>query len=140
MDQLKKIDEGVPSSGSVGAIDRVTIVPDGLNSFIGSNEIPRELPLWRDCLFDNQNPALAIRWAAAMAEIEKTLEIDEEVRNSAVREWRSEVVSIVNTHENLSYFEEASDTDSIISLRVKHPETGEWMNKTELSKVFKAMT
>lgn len=75
-----------------------------------------------------------------MVEIEKTLEIDEEVRNTAVKEWRSEVINILSLHENLSYFEEASDTDSIISLRVKHPETGDWMNKNELAKVFKAMT
>ena len=47
---------------------------------------------------------------------------------------------MINIHENLSYFEEAADTDSIISLKVKHPETGEWMNKEELAKVFKAMT
>ena len=53
------------------------IVPQGLNSFIGKNEIPRELENWRESLYDNQNPALAIRWAAALAEIEQTLAIDE---------------------------------------------------------------
>ena len=47
---------------------------------------------------------------------------------------------MIKIYDNLSYFEEAADTDSIISLRVKHPDTGEWMNKDELAKVFKAMT
>lgn len=47
----------------------------GLNSFIGKNEIPRELPSWRDQMGDNQNPALALRWVAALAEMEPTLAI-----------------------------------------------------------------
>lgn len=60
----------------------------GLNSFIGRNEVPRELKSLRNSLFDNQNPALAVRWAAALVEIEKTLKIDEDIRNSAIKEWR----------------------------------------------------
>jgi hypothetical protein len=87
-------------------------------------------------LYDNQNPALAVRWAAALVEIESTLAIDEKIRMDAVKEWRKEVIEEVSRHENLSYFEEAADTDSIISIRVKHPETGAWMNKAELAKVF----
>jgi len=48
-------------------------VPYGLNTFIGKNEIPRDLPLWRNDLADNQNPGLALRWVAALAEMEETL-------------------------------------------------------------------
>ena len=109
-----------------------SVVPTGLNSFFGINEIPRELPDWRESLFDNQNPALAIRWAAALAEIEKTLAIDEDTLLNATKDWRKAVIEEVNSNENLSYFEEGAGTDSIISIRVKHPNTGKWMNKSEL--------
>lgn len=40
----------------------------------------------------------------------------------------------------MNYFNEAEDTASIVSVRIKHPDTGAWMNKNELAKVFKAMT
>lgn len=115
-------------------------VPKGLNTFIGKNEIPRELPAWRASIEDNQNPALAVRWAAAMAEIEKTFEFDEITRKAATSDWRKSVIEHVGQYKNLSYFDAAEDTDSIVSVRVKHPDTGEWMIKSELSKVFKAMT
>ena len=42
--------------------------------------------------------------------------------------------------DNLNYFDSAIDTPSIVSIRIKHPSTGEWMKKAELAKVFKAMT
>lgn len=47
---------------------------------------------------------------------------------------------MVNDHDSLDYFDAAEDTASIVSVRLKHPETGKWMVKSELSKVFKAMT
>ena len=50
------------------------------------------------------------------------------------------MVDMVKSHSNLDYFSEAEDTDSIVSVRIKHPETGKWMVKAELAKVFKAMT
>ena len=52
-------------------------VPKGLNTFMGKAEIPRELPSWRDCVADNQNPGLALRWEAALAEMEPTMAIEE---------------------------------------------------------------
>ena len=42
--------------------------------------------------------------------------------------------------DNLDYFDSAEDTASIVSVRIKHSETGNWMIKSELAKVFKAMT
>lgn len=47
---------------------------------------------------------------------------------------------MVKSHPNMDYFSEAEDTDSIVSVRIKHPDTGNWMVKSELAKVFKAMT
>ena len=47
---------------------------------------------------------------------------------------------MVKKHPNLDYFDEAEDTASIVSVRIKHPDTGKWMVKAELAKVFRAMT
>jgi hypothetical protein len=47
---------------------------------------------------------------------------------------------VVNNYANLNYFREAKDTDSIVSVRINHPDTGKWMVKSELAKVFRAMT
>lgn len=75
-----------------------------------------------------------------MIEIEKTLVFDETTRDNATKDWRKDVVSDIGRYENLSYFSAAEDTDSIVSVRIKHPDTGKWMTKNELAKVFKAMT
>jgi hypothetical protein len=115
-------------------------VPAGLNSFIGKNEIPRELPAWREQINDNQNPALALRWAAALAEMEPTLSIPSDVRLAATANWRMAVIENIKKYQNLSYFSAAEDTPSIVSVRIKHPETGAWMVKSELSKIFLALT
>lgn len=107
---------------------------------MGKAEVPRELTSWRDCLEDNQNPGLALRWVAAMAEIEKTLQIDEETRKEGIAFWRQHVIDELSMYSNLDYFSAAEDTSSIVSLRIVHPDTGKWMNKSELAKVFKALT
>ena len=145
-----KFFRGPPFSGGVivpaaimkklKALDTENPVPAGLNTFMGKNEVPRELESWRSSLKDNQNPALAIRWAAAMIEIEKTLVFDETTRDNATKDWRKDVVSDIGRYENLSYFSAAEDTDSIVSVRIKHPDTGKYLTKSELAKVFKAMT
>lgn len=115
-------------------------VAAGLNTFMGKAEVPRELHSWRDCLEDNQNPGLALRWVAAMAEIEKTLQIDEQTRKEATTYWRQQVIEEFSKYANLDYFSAAEDTPSIVSMRIVHPDTGKWMNKAELAKVFKALT
>lgn len=115
-------------------------VAAGLNTFMGKAEIPRELTSWRDCLEDNQNPGLALRWVAALAEIEKTLQIEEKVRKQATDHWRKQVIDEISKYPNLDYFSAAEDTPSIVSLRIIHPDSGKWMVKSELAKVFKALT
>ena len=115
-------------------------VAAGLNTFMGKAEIPRELTSWRDCLEDNQNPGLALRWVAGMAEIEKTLQIDESTRKEATTFWRQGVIDELSKYQNLDYFSAAEDTSSIVSMRIVHPDSGKWMNKSELAKVFKALT
>ena len=55
-------------------------MPVGLNTFMGKTEIPRELSHLRDQMEDNQNPGLALRWVAALAEMEPTLSIPADVR------------------------------------------------------------
>jgi hypothetical protein len=58
---------------------------------------------------------------------------------NATDTWRQEVINMVGEHENLNYFSEAKDTASIVSVRIKHPETGAWMNKDELAKVTRSL-
>jgi len=66
--------------------------------------------------------------------------IPEDIRKKATKTWRNEVIRMIGDHPNLSYFEAAKDTDSIVSLCIKHPDTDNWMTKSELAPVFKAMT
>mmetsp|Transcript_5386 Transcript_5386/g.9049 ORF Transcript_5386/g.9049 Transcript_5386/m.9049 type:complete len:484 (-) Transcript_5386:110-1561(-) len=115
-------------------------IPLGLNTFIGKAEIPKELPMWRDNIADNQNPGLALRWIAALAEMEATLNYDAALRSETTSNWRNGVINMLEQYPNLNYFSSAEETPSIVSLRIRHPETGEWMVKSELAKVFKAMT
>ena len=116
-------------------------MPKGLHTFFGKSEVPKELDHWRAQCNDSCNYGLALRWEAGLAEMEPTLKIDETERVSKTAEWRKAVVEMVGKHDNLNYFEAAYDTDSIISIRIKN--TGDerpWFNKSELAKVFKAMT
>jgi hypothetical protein len=115
-------------------------VPHSLNTFIGKAELPRELTAWRDQIEDNQNPGLALRWVAALAEMGPTLRIPQEVREKATEAWRKSVIKMVDECPNLDFFDDGADTPSIVSVRIKHPDTGKWMIKSELAKVFKAMT
>lgn len=50
------------------------------------------------------------------------------------------MIKLVEKHDNLDYFDAAEDTASIVSVRIRHPSTGNWMIKSELAKVFKALT
>ena len=50
------------------------------------------------------------------------------------------MVNTVSKYPNLTYFDEAEDTPSIISIKVMHPSTGLPMKKSELADVFKALT
>ena len=50
-------------------------MPSALNSFFGKQNFPKELESWRAAVEDNQNPGLALRWVAALAEMEPTLAI-----------------------------------------------------------------
>lgn len=67
-------------------------IPQGLNTFIGKSEIPEELQKWRDQLKDNQNPGLALRWIAALSEMELTMAIPVEMRNESTKKWREDVI------------------------------------------------
>ena len=87
------------------------------------------------------NNGLALRWVAALAEMEATGKLSEDHRFDLTTKWRSEVINLVKKEACLDYFEAAHDTDSIVSIRVKNQE-GErpWLKKSELAKIFKAMT
>jgi post-segregation antitoxin (ccd killing protein) len=72
--------------------------------------------------------------------MEPTINISKEIRESATNEWRSSVIEHLNQKPNLSYFEAAEDSPSIISVRIKHPVTNRWMVKSELVNIFKDQT
>jgi len=121
--------------------DTNSVVPRGLNTFMGKSEIPQELENWRNSVQESSNAGLALRWEAALAEMEPTLAIDQETRVAKTKEWRNHIISYVDNFERLDYFRAAEDTDSIVSIRIKHTDVSkDWMNKSELAKVFKAMT
>jgi len=44
---------------------------------------------------DNQNPGLALRWVAALAEMEPTFAIPEDIRKQATESWRNEVIKMI---------------------------------------------
>ena len=67
------------------------LVPTGLNTFFGKNEFPPELSSWRDTIEDNQNPGLALRWVASLAEMEPNLEISTEDWNHAKKSWNTKI-------------------------------------------------
>ena len=69
-----------------------------------------------------------------------TLGIPKVTRQKAEKLWRNTVIKFLKQFDNLDYFDSAEDTASIVSVRIKHSETGNWMIKSELAKVFRAMT
>ena len=93
-------------------------IPHGHKTFIGKSELPEELPHWREQLDPSINHALALRWEAGLAEIEKTLLISESIRVESEQLWRAEIISELEKYDNLNYFSQASDTTSIVSIRV----------------------
>lgn len=116
------------------------VVPTGLNSFFGKNEFPRELDHWRNSVNENQNPGLALRWVAALAEMEPTLQIPPEDWNNAKEMWRSRIKEEVERYPELHYHTDTEDTQSIVTVHLKHPETGKYLSKRELQLVHQAMT
>lgn len=107
-------------------------MPSGLNSFFGKNEFPRHLQTWRKNINDNQNPGLALRWVAALAEMEPTLAIPTDDWQRANRFWRSKVVEEISKHPRLQYFTDAEDTRSIVSLCLIDPRTQTIMSNSDL--------
>ena len=51
-------------------------------------QVPRSLPAWRAALPSVANTGLALRWVAALVEMEPTLALPDHVRDQAVRRWR----------------------------------------------------
>jgi hypothetical protein len=89
------------------------------------------------------NYGLALRWRAAVAEMEATSKIDEQTQKDLTLKWRERVIEMVQkADKSLNYFSAAEDTPSIVSVRVKNPLVTDrpWCNKNELATLFKAMT
>lgn len=135
MDRLKAI-----SSDEMSQRWDQGLLPQGLNSFFGKNEFPRQLSTWRDQMEDNQNPGLALRWVAALAEMEPTLQIPYDDWWPAKVCWRSEVIHVLDDQPILVFNHENADTESIISINVKNKFNGKLMTADELKLIYQAMT
>ena len=69
------------------------------------------------------------------------MQIDETIKNAALKSWRQTTIAELSKYENLNYFDLAEDLDSTLCIRIKHIDAGkQWFNKAELGKIFKALT
>lgn len=108
-----------------------------MKAFFGKKEIPSELVAWRESSDASVNVGLALRWQAALAEMEPTLAIIEEERFQYVSHWREYIIEQISKYPDLVYFSRAKDTDSILSVRFKSTDPSKtYMNKNELMKIF----
>lgn len=57
----------------------------------------------------------------------------------ALKEWRSEVVSMINECSSLSNHDYPLISEGVIQIKVVNPTTGHWMDIQEISKIYDAM-
>lgn len=111
-----------------------------LNGFFGKQNFPKELESWRAAVEDNQNPGLALRWIAALAEMEPTLAIPQSDWWAGKMGWRSSVWNLIHEYPVLEFLEDRADTQSIMSVTVLNRETNSTMTVEELELIYEAMT
>lgn len=139
MEKLINSDKDTQNIFKLGA----SFFPQRVNSYFGKNEIPKELTRWREIVDDNQNPGLALRWVAALAEIGDNKNISNDEIRSAKIHWRSEVLKMISKEPHLKYFDKFSqpvEADTIICFEIHSLfKKGCSMKKDELDYVYKAM-
>lgn len=102
--------------------------------------------MFRSLIDDNQNPGLALRWVAALAEMEPTLAIPGSDWRIAKTLWKQEVMIRVNQEpllDELSQFHKYLTpmvADSVVSIVVKNRANGKSLTKSELQYLYQAMT
>mmetsp|Transcript_30261 Transcript_30261/g.59091 ORF Transcript_30261/g.59091 Transcript_30261/m.59091 type:complete len:496 (+) Transcript_30261:65-1552(+) len=142
-----KFYRGPPFSGAVLVPSQVmerllmtdTTLAPGLSYFLSSNEVPEALSSWRSALKDTSNTGLALRWVAALDEMEPTLAIADDDKDLMTAAWLESVLSELEKYpDQLEAFEPRS-CSTIVSLRLKAP-GGAYYNNAECKNVFQWMT
>jgi hypothetical protein len=115
-----------------------TLAP-GLSYFLSSNEVPSALTSWRQALKDQNNTGLALRWVAALDEMEPTLAMPDDEKDQLQEAWLESVLTELGKYpEQLEAFEPRSCA-TIVSLRLRKPDGG-YYNTAECKKIFEWMT
>jgi hypothetical protein len=142
-----KFYRGPPFSGAVlipsQIMERLVMtessIAPGLGYFLSSNEVPKALSSWKAALNDTDNTGLALRWVAALDEMEPTLAIDDDEKDSLTDGWIDGVIGLVEQHkEQLETFQPKS-CSTILSIRCRKPAGGYYSNG-ECKKIFEWMT
>jgi hypothetical protein len=94
-------------------------MPAGLRQFLTANEVPPALADWRSALSQTDNIGLALRWVAALEEMEPFLEIPEVVRDAAMVAWHDGVKELLGQYTNTLEHMENLDCLTIISVRLR---------------------
>lgn len=142
-----KFFRGPPFSGAVlvpGSIMERLIMTDvdmpaGLQRFLTANDVPPALADWRNGLKDVDNLGLALRWVAALEEMEPYLELPGSVRDSAISTWHAALVEMLGQHQGALEHMENMDCPTIVSVRLKR-KNGGYLTVAESKKVFEWMT
>ena len=94
-------------------------MPAGLRQFLTANDVPPALADWRSALSQTDNIGLALRWVAALEEMEPFLEIPEVVRDAAMVAWHDGVKELLGQYTNTLEHMENLDCLTIISVRLR---------------------
>jgi len=112
----------------------------GLGAFLTDKELPSCLNGWKGSLRreDTNNVGLALRWEAGLAGMEALVDVPEEQRTDAVREWANAVSTMVNDTDTV--LDAWCVERSIISIRVANVATGGWRSMSELRDLYRWMS
>jgi len=113
----------------------------GLGAFLTDKELPSCLNGWKGSLRreDANNVGLALRWEAGLAGMEALVDVPEEQRNDAVREWANAVSTMVNDTDTV--LDAWCVERSIVSIRVANTgDDGGWRSMSELRDLYRWMS
>ena len=115
------------------------LIAPGLGYFLSSSELPKELSSWKVQLGGSENTGLALRWVAALDEMESTLSIHDDEKDAVTHAWIEGVIKLVDQYKDeLETFEPRS-CPTILSIRCRKPAGGYYTNG-ECKKIFEWMT
>lgn len=133
-----KFYRGPPFSGAVlvpnSLIPKSGIPPlvSKLLEFVCPDDLPDQLAHWRPALPAQQNVGLALRWEAALADIEASAPYSVEI----AEQWAQQVATML-PGDTLECFESRR---CILSLRIRPSPHQPWFDVPELRKIYDWMT